>query len=460
MSVSVNRRPYAGTYIEESFHSMKKLTTLAAAFAIAAPAAMAAPQIGGVLRGTAQRTGQVFERTGNVVRGAGGTVVDGSRQVFNGGRQVVNRGGQVIGVQSGPTYQQPTFTQGQPTYQQQTFTQGQPVYQQPTFSQGQPVYQSSGAVVEGSTIIQSGYTQPSGMTSSGGTLQFVPDSQPGEFSQPVYGEVILEGQPSMNEVPMQGASPAVYSQPVNSYQPMPVNSSPQYQALPQSGCPGAISAPVQYGTPTEYAPQTQYSSPGEFSDGAFAPADAGNMSDRMADAGNKRALGVYLTSDANRAVIDRVEDGSPAADAGLQDGDVITAVNGQTVNSRDQFISQIGQANGNQPVQLDYTRDGESMNAEANLAGFNDVFAANESNPSDSATTRTSAKQTSTGPAPDADDTRDRAEDNWSDEPAADALEEDSLNADLEETAKELDNSADEAVKQAGDDLVDAPSND
>ena len=54
-----------------------------------------------------------------------------------------------------------------------------------------------------------------------------------------------------------------------------------------------------------------------------------------------RALGLKNT---NGAVITQVEPGSPAADAGLQRGDVIKEVNRKTIKNADEFLQNIEQA--------------------------------------------------------------------------------------------------------------------
>jgi putative serine protease PepD len=54
-----------------------------------------------------------------------------------------------------------------------------------------------------------------------------------------------------------------------------------------------------------------------------------------------------------------IEPGSPAAQAGLKPGDLITAVNGQTVTSTDAFIAKVSQDDPGQTITLTIKRNGE-----------------------------------------------------------------------------------------------------
>jgi S1-C subfamily serine protease len=60
------------------------------------------------------------------------------------------------------------------------------------------------------------------------------------------------------------------------------------------------------------------------------------------------------------ALVARVFGGSPAAAAGLRQGDIITAVGGRAVDSRESFSTLTATATPGQPIELTVTRDGAS----------------------------------------------------------------------------------------------------
>jgi putative serine protease PepD len=60
--------------------------------------------------------------------------------------------------------------------------------------------------------------------------------------------------------------------------------------------------------------------------------------------------------------------GSPAARAGLQPGDTITAVNGQKINSTEQFIETVDQYSPGQTITVTFNRNGSSHTAKITLA--------------------------------------------------------------------------------------------
>jgi putative serine protease PepD len=78
-------------------------------------------------------------------------------------------------------------------------------------------------------------------------------------------------------------------------------------------------------------------------------------------------LGVHLNATGNGATVAQVQAGSPAASAGVRAGDVITAVNGTTVTSTDQFISVVdGYAPGD-TVTLTITGGGQTSQIKVKL---------------------------------------------------------------------------------------------
>jgi putative serine protease PepD len=63
-----------------------------------------------------------------------------------------------------------------------------------------------------------------------------------------------------------------------------------------------------------------------------------------------------------------VTSGSPAAKAGLQQGDVITQFDGQAVKDSDTLVSAVQGHKVGDKVQITYTRDGQQKTATVTLA--------------------------------------------------------------------------------------------
>ncbi len=68
------------------------------------------------------------------------------------------------------------------------------------------------------------------------------------------------------------------------------------------------------------------------------------------------------------AKVGRVAKDSPAAKAGLKEGDIVLSVNGETVVSSAQFDKQLAQFEIDEKVELEYARSGESTTVEMTLA--------------------------------------------------------------------------------------------
>ncbi len=69
-----------------------------------------------------------------------------------------------------------------------------------------------------------------------------------------------------------------------------------------------------------------------------------------------------LDIDANSgALISQVLPDSAAADAGLQEGDVVTAVNGRSIDSAGDLRNEIGLSRAGEKVELEYLRDGDRL---------------------------------------------------------------------------------------------------
>jgi membrane-associated protease RseP (regulator of RpoE activity) len=78
-------------------------------------------------------------------------------------------------------------------------------------------------------------------------------------------------------------------------------------------------------------------------------------------------LGVAVDDVGNGARVTEVADGSPAADAGLKAGDVVTAVDGDSVTSASQLAKVIADHKPGDDVTITYSRDGSSSTAKVTL---------------------------------------------------------------------------------------------
>jgi putative serine protease PepD len=74
------------------------------------------------------------------------------------------------------------------------------------------------------------------------------------------------------------------------------------------------------------------------------------------------------TGDQEGAQIASIEDGSPAAGAGLQEGDVITAVDGEPVTSPADLAREIRSHEPGDQVTIAYNRDGNAAEVQVELA--------------------------------------------------------------------------------------------
>jgi S1-C subfamily serine protease len=73
------------------------------------------------------------------------------------------------------------------------------------------------------------------------------------------------------------------------------------------------------------------------------------------------------TGDAQGAEITRVVRGSPAAQAGLREGDVVTAVDGTAVTNASDLIQQVRRHEPGDQMTITYSRDGNSSEAQVTL---------------------------------------------------------------------------------------------
>jgi membrane-associated protease RseP (regulator of RpoE activity) len=90
-------------------------------------------------------------------------------------------------------------------------------------------------------------------------------------------------------------------------------------------------------------------------------------------------LGVTVddATDPDGAEIVRVLDDAPAADAGLEEGDVITAVDDESVSSSDDLVAAIRDHDVGDDITITYTRAGSSDEADVTLTSLDDLDSSN-----------------------------------------------------------------------------------
>ena len=84
---------------------------------------------------------------------------------------------------------------------------------------------------------------------------------------------------------------------------------------------------------------------------------------------NKARLGVMLRSESQQegVIVDGVMDDSAAEKAGLEEGDVITHINGIAMKGVEQLVKEIGTLGVDDVVDIQFTRDGNSQEVQATL---------------------------------------------------------------------------------------------
>jgi putative serine protease PepD len=84
--------------------------------------------------------------------------------------------------------------------------------------------------------------------------------------------------------------------------------------------------------------------------------------------GQQPFLGVTLEDASGGVAVAQVVSGSPADDAGLEAGDVITKIEGKTVGSSAELVSAVRSHKVGDTVTVTWTRDGRTMTGRAELA--------------------------------------------------------------------------------------------
>jgi S1-C subfamily serine protease len=80
-------------------------------------------------------------------------------------------------------------------------------------------------------------------------------------------------------------------------------------------------------------------------------------------------LGVRVSPDSEGgAVIERIEEDSPASKAGLKTGDKITKIDDNEIKNANGLMTQMGKTKPDQTVKVTYKRDDKEMTVEVKLA--------------------------------------------------------------------------------------------
>jgi membrane-associated protease RseP (regulator of RpoE activity) len=106
---------------------------------------------------------------------------------------------------------------------------------------------------------------------------------------------------------------------------------------------------------------------GQFPGGGQLPNGNGNGNGNGQASSNAGFLGVGVDTAQNGVTVTEVQSGSPAANAGLQKGDVITAVDGTNVTSPLALRSAVQQHSSGDKITITYTRDGKSSTVDVTL---------------------------------------------------------------------------------------------
>jgi membrane-associated protease RseP (regulator of RpoE activity) len=107
---------------------------------------------------------------------------------------------------------------------------------------------------------------------------------------------------------------------------------------------------------------------GPFGNGGQFPNGSGNRGGNGGQStSNGGFLGVGVGTADNGVAVTEVQSGSPAADAGLKPGDVITAIDGTNVTTPLALRNAVQQHSSGDKITITYTRDGTSATATATL---------------------------------------------------------------------------------------------
>jgi S1-C subfamily serine protease len=129
---------------------------------------------------------------------------------------------------------------------------------------------------------------------------------------------------------------------------------------------------VERGTSSEPAANIGFAIPSDTITAALPGLESGQTNDSSGGSNtdsNRGFLGVSVSdADGGGAVIESVQASSPAANAGLEAGDVITAVDGTNVADASALVSALSSKTPNTTVAITYNHDGSSKKVNVKLA--------------------------------------------------------------------------------------------
>jgi serine protease Do len=91
---------------------------------------------------------------------------------------------------------------------------------------------------------------------------------------------------------------------------------------------------------------------------------------------DKKSQAYYGLADRRGALVQKVNEGGPAARAGMEDGDIIVSVDGKTIDGTEDLIQMISSHRPGETVSLGVLRDGKDVTLKVKLADRAETFTA------------------------------------------------------------------------------------
>ncbi len=98
---------------------------------------------------------------------------------------------------------------------------------------------------------------------------------------------------------------------------------------------------------------------------------SGQRSQGMVQSSGRQRFGITMRQSNEGVFVQGVTVGSPAAQAGIRPGDQIVSVNGQAISDPNSMIQLVGSSNGDQPLDVQFRRNGQDMSSQVTLASAN-----------------------------------------------------------------------------------------
>jgi membrane-associated protease RseP (regulator of RpoE activity) len=111
----------------------------------------------------------------------------------------------------------------------------------------------------------------------------------------------------------------------------------------------------------------QFPGNGELPNGNGSGGSGSNGGGTTTSNGAFLGIGVQTSTDPKGVAVTQVADNSPASKAGLQQGDVITAIDGNSITSADALRTAVQAKASGDEISVTYTRDGQSSTVKATL---------------------------------------------------------------------------------------------